>query len=43
MNKHLKKYLKKKSKIRFGKEFINEIETDGKCINDEILWKYFKY
>ena len=25
------------------KEFINEIETDGKYINDEIFRKYFKY
>ena len=24
------------------KEFINEIETDEKYINDEISWKYFK-
>ena len=40
MNKHLKK---KKSKIRLHKEFINEIETDEKYINDDIFWKYFKY
>ena len=25
------------------KEFINEIETDGKYINEEIFRKYFKY
>ena len=25
------------------KEFINEIETDEKYINDEVFWKYFKY
>ena len=25
------------------KEFINEIETDEKYLNDEIFWKYFQY
>ena len=29
--------------MRLCKEFINEIETDEKCINKEIFWKYFKY
>ena len=29
--------------MRLRKEFINEIETDEKCINNEIFWKYFKY
>ena len=33
----------KKSKSKLQQEFINEIITDKKDMNDEIFWNYFKY
>ena len=33
----------KKSKLKLQKEFINEIITDEKVINDQIFQNYFKY
>ena len=33
----------KKPKLELQQKFMNEVIADGKVINDDIFWNYFKY